>query len=143
MRTMLLGDVEVEPNMDQVSQLTLEICNEDVISLFIHNLSILGWEAIHGEPSGVTGLLCSLDLLTKHPPAVSEFLTTHYDEVYIANPSKPREIKIILAKNHEKLLALLYDLSPGRGIAGGEDDQFEEEKELIIKEIERVSRLKS
>lgn len=44
MRTMLSGDGEVEPNMDQVLQLTLEICNEDVISLFIHKLSILGWE---------------------------------------------------------------------------------------------------
>lgn len=28
-------------------------------------------------------------------------------------------------------------------ITGGEDDQFEEEKELIMKEIEKVSRLES
>lgn len=33
----------------------------------------------------------------------------------MANPNKPREIKIILARNHEKLLALLNDLSPGKG----------------------------
>ncbi|XP_057771854.1 uncharacterized protein LOC130991582 [Salvia miltiorrhiza] len=148
------------------------------------------------------------DLLTKHPTAVSEYLTTHYNEffelyeklltsanyvtrrqslklmsefllespsthimkryigevrhlkvmmtllkdsskniqlsafhifkVFVANPNKPRDIKLILAKNHEKLLALLQSLSPGKG---AEDDQFEEEKELIIKEIERVHRL--
>ena len=95
----------------------------------------------------------------------------------MANPNKPRDIKLILAKNHEKLLALLQSLSPGKGfisfptsldypqpkakikhlvlvkacvpqfieyvwvIAGAEDDQFEEEKELIIKEIDRVHRL--
>ncbi|OIT18681.1 PREDICTED: calcium-binding protein 39-like [Nicotiana attenuata] len=45
MRVMLAGDGEVEPNPDQVVQLTLEVCNEDVIALFIHKLPILGWEA--------------------------------------------------------------------------------------------------
>lgn len=56
--------------------------------------------------------------------------------MFVANPNKPREIRLILAKNHERLLALLNNL--GRG---GEDDQFEEEKELIMKEIEKVFRL--
>ncbi|THG05456.1 hypothetical protein TEA_008158 [Camellia sinensis var. sinensis] len=58
-------------------------------------------------------------------------------KVFVANPNKPREIKVILAKNHERLLGLLHSLSPGKG---ADDDQFEEEKELIIKEIERLSR---
>lgn len=62
----------------------------------------------------------------------------HIFKVFVANPNKPREIKVILAKNHEKLLSLLHDLSAGKG---DEDDQFEEEKEMIIKEIERLSRL--
>ncbi|KAL8524819.1 hypothetical protein ACS0TY_014435 [Phlomoides rotata] len=62
----------------------------------------------------------------------------HIFKVFVANPNKPRDIKVILAKNHERLLELLHSLSPGKG---SEDDQFEEEKELIIKEIERVSRL--
>lgn len=288
MRVMLSGDGEVEPNMDQVSQLTLEICKEDVLALFFHKLPILGWEARkdlvhcwsillkqkvgssyccvkymedHSElldflvvcydnkeialncgnmlrecikfPTLAKYILESpsfefffkyvelpnfdvasdafstfKDLLTKHATAVSEFLTSHYDEffeqyeklltsknyvtrrqslkllsefllespsshimkryivevrhfkvmmtllkdsskniqmsafhifkVFVANPNKPREIKVILAKNHEKLLELLYSLSAGKG---GDDDQFEEEKELIIKEIQRVSQL--
>ncbi|CAK9180884.1 unnamed protein product [Ilex paraguariensis] len=45
MKLMLSGDGEAEPNVDQISQLTLEICKEDVIALFIHKLPILGWEA--------------------------------------------------------------------------------------------------
>lgn len=36
-------------------------------------------------------------------------------QVFVANPNKPREIKVILAKNHEKLMELLHDLSPGKG----------------------------
>ncbi|KAH9765423.1 protein mo25 [Citrus sinensis] len=78
------------------------------------------------------------DLLTKHLTVVSEYLTAHYDEVFVANPNKPHEVKVILAKNHEKLLELLRNLSVGKG---ADDDQFEEEKELIMKEIERVSGL--
>ncbi|XP_059650424.1 uncharacterized protein LOC132296227 isoform X1 [Cornus florida] len=288
MRHMLSGDGEVEPNMDQVSQLTLEICKEDVIALLIHKLPILAWEArkdlVHcwfvllRQKDGSTNccvqymenhlelldflvvwydnkeiaLNCGTmlrecikvpslakyilespsfelffkyvelpnfdiasdafstfkDLLTKHAAAASEFLTAHYDEffeqyekllssanyvtrrqslkllseflleppnshimkryilevrhlkimmtllkdsskniqisafhifkVFVANPNKPREIKVILAKNHERLLALLHNLSAGKG---ADDEQLEEEKELIIKEIERVSRL--
>ncbi|XP_068327031.1 uncharacterized protein [Pyrus communis] len=62
----------------------------------------------------------------------------HIFKVFVANPNKPREVKLILAKNHEKLMDLLQNLSAGKG---DEDEQFEEEKELIIKEIERVSQL--
>ncbi|RZB63933.1 putative MO25-like protein isoform B [Glycine soja] len=35
--------------------------------------------------------------------------------VFIANPNKPREVKIILSKNQEKPLELLHNLSPGKG----------------------------
>lgn len=36
-------------------------------------------------------------------------------QIFVANPSKPQEVKIILARNHEKLLELLHNLSPGKG----------------------------
>lgn len=265
MRTMLLGDDEAEPNPDQISQLALQICDEDVIPLFIHKLPILGWETrkvlvlcwsillkhqvdsvyccaqymenhpdlldflVAGYDDKEIALNCGnmlreciklpshakyvlespsfelffkyvelpsfdvssdafstfKDLLTKHPAAVSEFLTNHYSEffeqyenlltsanyvtrrqslkilsdflleslnsgimkrfvsevrhlkvmmmllkdsskniqisafhifkLFAANPKKPQDIKLILAKNHEKLIALLRDLSPGKG----------------------------
>lgn len=44
MKTMLLGDGETEPSTDQIAQLTLEICNEDIIGLLFHQLPNLGWE---------------------------------------------------------------------------------------------------
>lgn len=44
MRCMLSGDGEIEPNPEQISQLALEVCKEDVIALIILNLHILGWE---------------------------------------------------------------------------------------------------
>ncbi|KAG8063308.1 hypothetical protein GUJ93_ZPchr0003g16508 [Zizania palustris] len=40
---MLSGDGEAEPNQEQVLQITLEICKEDVLSLFVQNLPSLGW----------------------------------------------------------------------------------------------------
>ncbi|GMH20020.1 hypothetical protein Nepgr_021861 [Nepenthes gracilis] len=288
MRFMLCGDGESEPNSEQVLQLTLEICKEDVIALLIHKLHIYGWQArkdlVHSWSillrQKVDAKYCCVeyienhlelldflvlcydnkeialscgsmlrecikfptlakyilesacfelffkyveltnfdvasdafstfkDLLTKHGKEVSEYLTSHYDEffvmyeklltsgnyvtrrqslklltdflleppnsqvmkryiseirylkvimmllkdsskniqisafhifkVFVANPNKSQEIKIILAKNHDKLLDLLHSLSVGKG---SEDEQFEEEKDLIVKEIGRVTRL--
>ncbi|CAL1397008.1 unnamed protein product [Linum trigynum] len=62
----------------------------------------------------------------------------HIFKVFVANPNKPQEVKMILARNHEKLVELLIDLTVGKG---SEDEQFEEEKEMIIKEIVRLSRV--
>ncbi|XP_010279067.1 PREDICTED: calcium-binding protein 39 [Nelumbo nucifera] len=286
MKQMLSGDGEVEPNMDQISQFTFEICKEDVFGLLVLKLPILGWEArkdlvhcwcillkqmvgssyccaeyIENHPELLDFLVTSYDnkdvaltcgimlrecikhptlakyilestsfelffkfvelpnfdvasdafstfkdLLTKYPNVVSKFLKAHYEEffeqyeslltsknyvtrrqslkllsefllespnshimkryitevrylkvmmtllkdsskniqissfhifkVFVANPNKPLEIIQILAKNHEKLLELLHNLSVGRG---GDDEQFEEERDLIIKEIKRIS----
>jgi calcium binding protein 39 len=44
LRGILSGDGETEPNADQAVQLALEFCKEDVVSLVIHKLHILGWE---------------------------------------------------------------------------------------------------
>ncbi|KAK9086648.1 hypothetical protein Syun_029042 [Stephania yunnanensis] len=287
-RQMLSGDGEAEPNAENLSLLTTEVCKEDVLGLFVHKLPILGWEArkdlvycwcillkqtvgsryccveyienhlelldflvvcydnkdialncgsmlresikfptlakyILESPSfelffkyvelpnfdvASDAFSTFKDLLTKHENAVSEYLTVHYEEffqlyeklltsanyvtrrqslkllseflletpnsqimkryilelrylkvmmtlltdtskniqlsafhvfkVFVANPQKPRDIVVILAKNHERLLALLHNLSVGKG---SEDEQFEEEKDLIIKEIERIARL--
>ena len=48
MRCMVSGDGEVEPNAEQVLQLAEEVCREDVISLLVHKLSLLGWEVSYG-----------------------------------------------------------------------------------------------
>ncbi|KAG2540599.1 hypothetical protein PVAP13_9NG575900 [Panicum virgatum] len=43
LRLLISGDGEVEPNQEQVLQITIEICKEDIISLFVQNLPSLGW----------------------------------------------------------------------------------------------------
>ncbi|ONL98279.1 Protein Mo25 [Zea mays] len=43
LRLLIFGDGEVEPNEEQVLQITLEICKEDVISLIVQDLPSLGW----------------------------------------------------------------------------------------------------
>ncbi|KAI4345534.1 hypothetical protein L6164_012648 [Bauhinia variegata] len=60
----------------------------------------------------------------------------HIFKVFVANPNKPQDVKIILAKNRDKLVELLENLSPGKG---SEEEQFEEEKEFIISEIAKLS----
>ncbi|KAL8171328.1 hypothetical protein V2J09_023132, partial [Rumex salicifolius] len=294
MRYMLCGDAESEPNPDQVSQFALELCKDDVLTLLVHALSLLGWQArkdlVHcwaillkqqvdskhccvdyleshlqlldflavcldfvwdsydNKDVALTGgsmlrecikfpklakyILESAcfefffkyvelpvfdvasdafttfkDLLTRHVKEVSEYLTSHYDEffpmyeklltsanyvtrrqslklltdflleppnsrlmkqfileirylkvimmllkdsskniqisafhifkVFVANPHKSKEIKLIIAKNHDKLIDLLGTLSVGKG---AEDEQFEEEKDVIVNEIEKVYR---
>lgn len=77
-------------------------------------------------------------MLLKDSSKTIQISAFHIFKVFVANPHKTQEIKIILAKNHEKLLELLGSLAIGKG---SEDEQFEEEKELIMKEIERVARL--
>lgn len=65
MRCMLSGDGEVEPNVEQVSQLALEISKEDVISLVVHKLPILGWEvsSILDIFTGVAHIRYSISML--------------------------------------------------------------------------------
>ncbi|KAG9457457.1 hypothetical protein H6P81_001965 [Aristolochia fimbriata] len=62
----------------------------------------------------------------------------HIFKVFVANPNKPPEIMAILAKNSERLITLLNNLPLSKG---SDDEQLEEEKEMIVKEIERVSRI--
>ncbi|XP_038988293.1 calcium-binding protein 39 isoform X2 [Phoenix dactylifera] len=285
MRQMLTGDGEAEPNQEQISQIALEICKEGVLSLFVHKLPSLGWDArkdiVHcwcillrqqvgsgyccveyienhlelldflvvcynnkeialncgnmlreciKYPTLAKYLLESTsfelffkyvelpnfdiasdalatfkDLLTKHETAVSQFLSSHYEQffelyeklltstnyvtrrqslkflseflletpnsqimkryiievrylkimmallkdsskniqicafhifkVFVANPNKPREIIEVLANNHAELLMLLHCLPTSRS----EDEQLEEERDLVIKEIESLS----
>ena len=44
MRQVLSGDGDAEPNPEQASILALDICKEDVLSLFVQNLPTLGWK---------------------------------------------------------------------------------------------------
>ncbi|XP_052207580.1 uncharacterized protein LOC127811608 isoform X2 [Diospyros lotus] len=91
MRFMLCGDGEVEPNVDHISHLTLEICNEDVLALFIHKLHTLGWEArkdlVHCWSillkQKVDSVFCCAQYLEKHLELL-DYLVVCYDNKEIA-----------------------------------------------------------
>ena len=51
MRKMLLGQNEIEPNSEQILQLALEACKEDLLELLVQKLHILGWEVSFLESS--------------------------------------------------------------------------------------------
>ncbi|KAL6661672.1 hypothetical protein ACP70R_001056 [Stipagrostis hirtigluma subsp. patula] len=54
--------------------------------------------------------------------------------VFVANPNKHRDIIQVLVYNHRDLLKLLHNLPTSKG----EDEQLDEEKDLIIKETEKL-----
>lgn len=62
----------------------------------------------------------------------------HVFKVFVANPQKPPQIINILAKNRERLLRFLDNFHIDK-----EDEQFDEEKELLVKEIEGLPSLTS
>ncbi|KAJ4955812.1 hypothetical protein NE237_012595 [Protea cynaroides] len=76
--------------------------------------------------------------LLKDSSNIIKISAFHIFKVFVANPNKTREIIFILTKNQEKLLELLRNLSLG---TGADDEQFEEDKVFVIREIQRLSRL--
>lgn len=91
MKQMLSGDNETEPNPDHILQLTLEICKEDVLSLFVHKLPMLGWEArkdiVHCWcillKQTVGSSCCCVDYIESHSDLL-DFLVVCYNNKDIA-----------------------------------------------------------
>lgn len=59
-----------------------------------------------------------------------QFEAFHVFKVFVANPRKSAEIKHILIRNKEKMLAYLTDF-----LADREDEQFQEDRQLVLNEI--------
>jgi len=58
-------------------------------------------------------------------------------QVFVANPNKPRPIQEILLRNQEKLVEFLSRFHTDRS----EDDQFNDEKAYLIKQIKEMKPL--
>ncbi|KAL2611805.1 hypothetical protein R1flu_023497 [Riccia fluitans] len=71
--------------------------------------------------------------LIKDPSKNIQSSAFHVFKVFVANPNKTPAIVNILFKNREKLLRFIDNFHLDK-----EDEQFEEEKELLIKEIESL-----
>lgn len=74
--------------------------------------------------------LCLMMNLLKDQSRSIQFEAFHVFKVFVANPSKTRAIVDILVHNKSKLLKYLEDFHNDR-----DDDQFKEEKAVIVKEI--------
>ncbi|XP_037414620.1 calcium-binding protein 39-like isoform X2 [Triticum dicoccoides] len=57
----------------------------------------------------------------------------HVFKVFVANPNKPRGIIEALRDNRKELLKLLHNLPASKG-----EDEFDEERDLIIQQIEKL-----
>jgi len=59
----------------------------------------------------------------------------HIFKVFVANPKKARDIHIVLWKNKEKLIQFLTNFLPEKA---KEDEQFAEEKKIVIKHLQEL-----
>jgi calcium binding protein 39 len=75
-------------------------------------------------------------LLLRDKSANIQFEAFHVFKVFVANPKKPEDIKQILLTNKDKLIAYLEKFHAKRDGSG--DEQFEEEKALLIKTIDKL-----
>ncbi|EIE24810.1 Degreening-related dee76 protein [Coccomyxa subellipsoidea C-169] len=79
--------------------------------------------------SDVNNLKLMMILLKDNSRSI-QFEAFHVFKVFVANPNKTKEIVEVLSTNKEKLLKYLGDFHTDK-----EDEQFKEEKAVIIKEI--------
>ncbi|KAH7720171.1 Cab39 protein [Aphelenchoides avenae] len=63
-----------------------------------------------------------------------QFEAFHVFKVFVANPQKPRQIAEILLRNREKLVEFLSNFHTDRT----EDEQFNDEKAYLIKQIQEM-----
>lgn len=103
-----------------LSDILLERSNSAIMMLYI---------------SDVRNLRVMMMLITD-PSKNIQASAFHVFKVFVANPQKPPQIVNILAKNRDKLLRFLDAFHIDK-----EDEQFEEEKELLVKEIEGLTSL--
>ncbi|KAI8463698.1 MAG: Mo25-like protein [Monoraphidium minutum] len=85
--------------------------------------------------SDVRNLMLMMNLLKDSSRSI-QFEAFHVFKVFVANPSKPQPIIDILTNNRDKLLKYLEDFLPERD----DDEQFKEEKAVILKEISKLGR---
>lgn len=73
--------------------------------------------------------------LLRDPKKSIQFEAFHVFKVFIANPNKPQPILHILIKNKEKLVTFLTNFQNEKA---SEDDQFNDEKAFLLKQIQQL-----
>lgn len=85
--------------------------------------------------SDVENLKLMMNLLRDSSKSI-QFEAFHVFKVFVANPNKTRPVTEVLLSNRDKLLKYLEDFQNDR-----QDEQFKEEKEVIIREIAELQPL--
>lgn len=80
----------------------------------------------------VGNLVLMMNLLKDRSRSI-QFEAFHVFKVFVANPNKSRPVVEVLVNNKDKLLTYLRDFHTDK-----EDEQFKEERAVIIKEIEML-----
>ncbi|GJN33282.1 hypothetical protein PR202_gb21863 [Eleusine coracana subsp. coracana] len=123
--------------------------NNEAIHFGSSYLSIMiGLLKILNDASNIILLWIQAKISGYVPSTFLRFIFAAWMQVFVANPNKPRDIIQVLVDNHREVLKLLHNLPTGKGTyvfpsltIGGEDEQLDEERDLIIKEIEKLVRL--
>lgn len=79
--------------------------------------------------SSVDNLRLIMNLLLDNRKNI-QFEAFHVFKIFVANPNKPADIEQILVRNKMKMLKYLVDFLSDR-----EDDQFQEDRQLVLQEI--------
>lgn len=80
----------------------------------------------------VANLRLMMTLLKDNTKSI-QYEAFHVFKVFVANPNKPEAIVKTLKRNREKILKFLHDFDTGK-----EDEDFEEEKALLKREIDAL-----
>ena len=86
--------------------------------------------------SNPDNLKCMMTMLKEKSRNI-QFEAFHVFKVFVANPDKPRPILEILLRNQEKLVEFLTRFHNDRT----EDEQFNDEKAYLIKQIKELKPL--
>eukprot|EP00897_Mesotaenium_endlicherianum_P009910 jgi/Mesen1/8948/ME000554S08418 len=72
-------------------------------------------------------------ILLKDDSKNIQFEAFHVFKVFVANPNKTDAVRTTLSRNRERLISFLHQFSNDK-----EDEQFEEEKSVLIRELEHL-----
>lgn len=100
-----------------LGEMLLERCNFKIMTHYIASAS---------------NLRLAMNLLLDNRRNI-QFEAFHVFKIFVANPKKPAQIQTILLRNRDKMLNYLHDFLSDR-----EDEQFQEDRRLVIQEIQSL-----
>jgi len=130
----------LEKNYDQVFDRYTALLKSDNYVVRRQSLKLLGellldranFNVMTKYISDVENLKLMMNLLRDKSKSI-QFESFHVFKVFVANPHKPVQIMNILIKNKKQLLTFL-----GNFQADNEEDQFNEEKSFLIKQVQQL-----